>query len=62
MNEELEACPFCGRRTYLRVEELDDRNYQPPQHRTWVRCDNCFAAGPEKGTREGAIEAWNGRV
>lgn len=62
MDEELNACPFCGRRTYLAVVEFRDSDYIPEKTLHYVKCDNCFAKGPEKGCREAAIEAWNGRV
>ena len=62
MDEELNACPFCGRRTYLEVKEFEDSDYVPSKFLAWVRCQNCFAQGPEKGCREAEVEAWNGRV
>ena len=62
MDEELKACPFCGRSTYVEVREFEDTDYVPSKYLAWVICQNCFATGPEKGTREGAIEAWNARV
>lgn len=62
MDEELKPCPFCGRSTYLAVKEFEDADYVPSKYLAWVNCNNCFAHGPEKGTREAAIEAWNGQA
>ena len=62
MSEELKACPFCERSTYLKVEEFTDTDYVPEKHIARVLCQNCFAKGPEKGSREAAIDAWNGRL
>lgn len=43
-------CPFCGREAKMMIG---------PD--IWIRCNNCGADGPMKGSNEAAIEAWNKR-
>ena len=52
MRDDLEPCPFCG-----------VRNAVPRSSGRWgwfVSCA-CNAVGPNAGSREGAIKAWNTR-
>jgi len=52
-NEDLLACPFCGRQQ-LRIKNSSNWGW-------FVSC-GCHAVGPGKDSREGAIKAWNTRV
>ena len=52
MSDRYEACPFCGK-----------RDAQVKHSRNWgyfVSC-SCTAVGPGRGSRQGAIDAWNNR-
>lgn len=46
---EMKPCPFCGSSSIHVIGNLD------------VQCQVCDAYGPEKPTREEAVEAWNTR-
>lgn len=46
---ELKPCPFCGSSDVHVIENLD------------VQCKECDAYGPEKPSREKAVNAWNTR-
>ncbi len=50
------GCPFCGEEINLQVCQLDlELGYA-------VFCFTCVAAGPQKDTPLGALEAWRGRA
>lgn len=58
MGEELKPCPFCREKDCIVV--LKEKTVQgiPILH---VVCGICAASGPQKRTKESAIEAWNRR-
>lgn len=49
------CCPFCG------SAELH-ADYEPSQNAHSILCGYCHARGPVSGTRDEAVEAWNGRT
>ena len=49
-----EACPFCGRTDMLEAASSGRWGH-------FVRCNRCHAAGPNAGSRDRAVEAWNTR-
>jgi Lar family restriction alleviation protein len=52
----LKSCPFCGsKKLKIRDDEAVIGTWQ-------VVCDECRAAGGNRGTQEEVIEAWNQRV
>lgn len=49
-----EVCPFCGRTDALEAASSGRWGH-------FVRCNRCHAAGPNAGSRQGAIDKWNER-
>lgn len=57
MMKRIKPCPFCGNRADA-VEEAV--MYAPIMQA--VECGKCQARGPDKGTEEEAVAAWNDRI
>ena len=67
----LNSCPFCASR---QVQVVKNNNFgtgidlgnccstRPPEYVWFVRCEDCYAEGPPRGTKEMAIDAWNFRA
>ena len=47
-----ESCPFCG---------MQDAQVKHSSRWGWFVSCSCTAVGPGRGSKEGAIEAWNSR-
>lgn len=50
-----EPCPWCGRLETLEAASSGKWGY-------FVRCVSCHAAGPNSGSKQGAISKWNART
>lgn len=56
MSEPLKSCPFCGGKAEYKTC-CSVQPYIPH----WVKCVECGAEWPIRGTKKKAIEAWNRR-
>ena len=51
----IEECFFCD----APLSTYCDKAFHGQRKIYWVTCGACFAAGPMKDTKKGAITAWN---
>lgn len=50
-----EACPWCGGTDRLEAASSGRWGH-------FVRCNRCHSAGPNAGSRNGAVKLWNERA
>jgi Lar family restriction alleviation protein len=58
MSDELKPCPFCGS---INVELVFSEPVHGAVGKT-VKCDDCWAVGPDSDIKIVAIQSWNRRV
>lgn len=59
-NSELETCPFCGGKAYIK-SWLPYDGYQGESTKYRVTCKDCNARTDDVDTKQRAIELWNKR-
>lgn len=58
MSNELKPCPFCGGKGYV----ICGSSYTFGFPAYSVECEKCGTVGAVKGSKQEAVEAWNGRA